>query len=381
LIVAFYAPLKAPDHPTPSGDREIARALLRALRNRGHEVVLASRFGSRDADGDAGRQARLRTVGQRLARRLARRWLLAEPAQRPAIWMTYHLYHKAPDWLGPSVAAALGIPYLVVEASHAAKQRHGRWAIGHAGVVAAIVQADAVLCLNPDDWEGLRAVVPESRLHRFPPFVDVRQIRLRTRRRASRRALARRLSLDSAAPLIAAVGMMRPGDKLASYRQLGKAMTRLRRLPWTLLVIGDGPAREQVRRHLGVLGRGRVRFLGQLPPHQVATVVAATDLMAWPAVNEAFGMALLEAQAAGVPVVAGNARGVPQVVAPGGGLLAPAGQPAALARRVARLLKSPATRNRLGAGARRWALRQRDLAAAGQRLDAIVRFLTQVPEQ
>ena len=60
MKVAFYAPLKPPDHPVPSGDRQLARALLQALRAGGHETFVASRFRSYDGAGDAARQARLR---------------------------------------------------------------------------------------------------------------------------------------------------------------------------------------------------------------------------------------------------------------------------------------------------------------------------------
>ena len=59
MRVAFYAPLKPPDHPVPSGDRSMARLLIRALELAGHEVGLASRLRSRDTDGDPARQSRL----------------------------------------------------------------------------------------------------------------------------------------------------------------------------------------------------------------------------------------------------------------------------------------------------------------------------------
>ena len=65
----------------------------------------------------------------------------------------------------------------------------------------------------------------------------------------------------------------------------------------------------------------------------------ARDLYLWPAINEAYGMAFLEAQAAGLPVVAGRTGGVPAVVADGvTGLLTPIGDAAAFAGAVARLL-------------------------------------------
>jgi len=42
MKIAFYAPLKSPDHPVPSGDRLMARMLIAALRIGGHEVAIAS---------------------------------------------------------------------------------------------------------------------------------------------------------------------------------------------------------------------------------------------------------------------------------------------------------------------------------------------------
>ena len=72
--VAFYAPMKPPQHPVPSGDRRIARLLVAALRLGGHEAVLASIFRSRDPTGDVMRQARLAELGQKLALRLVRHW-------------------------------------------------------------------------------------------------------------------------------------------------------------------------------------------------------------------------------------------------------------------------------------------------------------------
>jgi hypothetical protein len=169
--IAYYAPLKSPDHAVASGDRALARGLRDALRTAGHEVTLASRLRSFDAQGDADRQARLERIGSRVAARLVRRW---RSGDRPELWFTYHLHHKAPDFLGPPVSRALGIPYVVAEASAAPRQRTGRWAAGHAHAIAAIRAADNVIFLNPAD-------VPEVRNARragaastmLKPFIDV----------------------------------------------------------------------------------------------------------------------------------------------------------------------------------------------------------------
>ncbi|TNF60571.1 MAG: glycosyltransferase family 1 protein, partial [Rhodobacteraceae bacterium] len=60
MRVAFHAPLKAPDHPTPSGDRKMARNLMAALeRGLGAQVWLASGLRSREPEGDPAAQERL----------------------------------------------------------------------------------------------------------------------------------------------------------------------------------------------------------------------------------------------------------------------------------------------------------------------------------
>jgi len=74
MRIAFYAPMKPPDHPVPSGDRRMARLLLAALRRGGHQVSLASRIRARDGTGD--REVRPRhplSGGRRLLRREAGR--------------------------------------------------------------------------------------------------------------------------------------------------------------------------------------------------------------------------------------------------------------------------------------------------------------------
>ena len=92
---------------------------------------------------------------------------------------------------------------------------------------------------------------------------------------------------------------------------------------------------------------------------------AAADLMVWPAVREAYGLALLEAQAAGLPVVAGREGGVEEVVRDGvTGLLTPPREPAAFARAVEELLRAPERRRAMGAAALRFVAGERSLAQA-----------------
>ncbi|MFB3078991.1 MAG: hypothetical protein ACE1Y4_13415, partial [Lysobacterales bacterium] len=70
MRIAFYAPMKSPEHPNPSGDRQIAQLLMRALDQGGHQVHLASQHRSYDGTGDTRAQAAIKREGGRLASRL-----------------------------------------------------------------------------------------------------------------------------------------------------------------------------------------------------------------------------------------------------------------------------------------------------------------------
>ena len=114
-----------------------------------------------------------------------------------------------------------------------------------------------------------------------------------------------------------------------------------------------------------------VRFLGALPPGALIEPYAASDLLVWPAINEAFGMALLEAQACGLPVLAGASGGVPAIVADGKtGFLVPPGDATAFAAALKAALKSdlPA----LGAAARAKVAKRHDLPAASANLARVL---------
>ncbi len=366
MRIAFYAPLKPPDHPMPSGDRRVAQLLWEALRGAGHEPFLASRLRSYDGTGDKPRQARLARIARDAAERLLRRWR-QDPRAAPELWFTYHLYYKAPDWLGPAISTALGIPYVIAEASSAPKRAGGSWQIGHRAVEEALRRADAVLGLNPADRECVLPLLRDPRRWiALSPFLDIRRYRAHPARQ------------PSSPPRLIAVAMMRHGDKLASYRLLGAALAELLDLPWSLDIVGDGPARAEVESALAPLGT-RIRYRGAIDEGAVAAALAEADLFVWPAVNEAFGMALLEAQGSGVAVVAGASGGVAGIVAAGEtGLLVPPGDVTSFAAAVRRLVLDGAARAAMGAAARAKVEREHDLPEAATRLAAALERLGRV---
>lgn len=371
MRIAFYAPMKPPTHGVPSGDRRVAGLLMEALGRAGHRVELASTYRSYDAHGDPQRQAAMRDQATAFARGLAQQWRNGARELRPDLWFTYHVYYKAPDWLGPTVSEALGIPYVIAEASYAAKRAGGPWAIGHEAVGDSIRRASLVLSPTRHDIAGvLPLLASPDRIELLPPFLDAAPFLAASRARETHRArLGAAHAVDLAQPWIAVAAMMRRGDKLASYRTLAQVLKKLSDLPWRLMVAGDGDARSEVRAALEAAVPGRSAYLGALSLEEVAALYAASDLCLWPAVNEAYGMALLEAQAAGLPVVSCALRGVPDVVVHGKtGLLAPEGDVEAIGRMARELLADAPRRAALGREAAALARGERGLDAAAAQL-------------
>jgi glycosyltransferase involved in cell wall biosynthesis len=368
MRVLLHTPLKPPDSPVASGDREMARGLARLLKRLGHSVVMPPL--SRVAPGvpPFDRHLALQRRARAHAGCLIARWR-ALPARHPErfdLWLTYHCYYRKPDWLGPLVTRALGIPYVISEASHAPRRAQGPTRPGHVAVERALAAADLVLSVNPRDFAGVRARLrPGAHQRWLPPFIDTRPFRAA--------ATARRPSNDP--PVLLSVGMMRTRDKLASYRVLAEAFARLGDKAWQAVLVGDGPARAEIERLMAPFGT-RVRFTGAVPHTELPKIYAAADLYLWPAINEAYGMAFLEAQAAGLPVVAGRTGGVPAVVTDGiTGRLTPVGDAASFAEAVAQLLDRPDERARLGAAAARRVASHHDEAAAARALAASLALL------
>ncbi|MGE0154866.1 MAG: glycosyltransferase family 4 protein [Reyranellaceae bacterium] len=359
MRIAYYTPLKAPGHPVPSGDRTVARALRDLLRRAGHEVSVVSRPAhGRDLS---------RPDAQALQRAQAEQDFagLLDGDGDFDLWFTYHVYYKVPDWIGPRIARARNIPYVMAEVSYAPKRAGGPWDLGHRQVAACIEASDLILTLNPIDAHCVRPLMrPEARMLDVPPFLAASPYRAAARKREVHAAALRaQVRAAKRTPLLLCVAMMRPGDKLASYRVLGQALARLLDRDWKLVVAGDGEAKAEARAALKPLGR-RVHYLGEQPPLALPALYAAADLYVWPAINEAWGMTLLEAQAAGVPVVAGRTGGVPNVVDEGRtGLLPPVGDAQAFAAGVARLLDDGERRQTMGRAAMDWVKNRHDMAA------------------
>jgi glycosyltransferase involved in cell wall biosynthesis len=145
------------------------------------------------------------------------------------------------------------------------------------------------------------------------------------------------------------------------------------RRPARLRLVGDGPARPAVEALAASLGlAGDVDFLGERD--DLPALLAGADVFLLPSASESFGLAALESLASGVPVVASNVGGLPEVVTDGEvGFLHAAGDVAAMSASALRLLEDGLLRARFGAAARARAETMFRVDPAVDRYEAIYR--------
>lgn len=356
--IAFYAPLKAPDHPVPSGDRLMSRQLWAALDRAGYRVTLASEL-----------RAYLRDPDDIAAVRQLKEDAAQERARLTALWATdppdlifcYHPYVKSPDMVCAPLARNFGIPYVSCEASYSERRNHGIWTETQADLLDTLHHAAFNICLTGRDHAGLvKAGVP--RLHRMAPFIATEPFMTDPRPQVGH---------------IVTVAMMRAGAKADSYVAMARALEHLPSdLDWRLSIIGDGPLRSDIQATFASLPAGRVRWLGALDTPSIAALLSQGAVYLWPGCNEAYGLAYLEAQAAGLPVIACRTAGVPEVVSTeSGGTLVPPGDSVAMADALVSLLRDPARASAQGETARQHVLQHHSESAATARLTALIEGL------
>ena len=372
MKIAFYAPMKSPDHPRPSGDRLIARLLIKALQARNHDVELMSDLRTWEGRGDQDIQRQIIDQATDITTSIIADIHSRDAKDRPDLWFSYHPYHKAPDWIGPVVAKEFDIPYVIVEAIYAIDHLHSAWSNGLQQMLPTLQRAAAILCLNPLDIPALeRRPESKNKLHRLPPFLDFKAADLKALPE-DRVSLGKKYDLNPDLPWIISVAMMRDDAKLVSYRHLAKSIALLKQ-PFQLLLVGDGQAREKVEALFSGKLIQQTRFAGQLDQSATLQAMLACDLFVWPAYKEAIGMAILEAQACSLPVVAGNSGAIPEIVSEGQtGFLSAPDDHAAIAAKTDQLLLDTVLRRKFSRAAAKKFKQHHCLDAAAETIDSII---------
>lgn len=191
-------------------------------------------------------------------------------------------------------------------------------------------------------------------IHLHPNFLDLVELRRRIES-ASRPAVRAALGVGERDFLLLHVGRFhrQKGQDvlLEAVAALGAGFSDLR-----VVLVGDGPDRSAARDLACRLGvADRVRFAG--PTAEPEQLYAAADAFVFPSRYEAFGMALLEAMAAGLPTAVSEVGGITELTTPRTSLRVPPGDPVRLAEAIARLREDRPLRLRLSEAARERATR------------------------
>lgn len=165
--------------------------------------------------------------------------------------------------------------------------------------------------------------------------------------------------LEGNPPRVVSVGRLKePKDFVGLVRALAVVDA-----PFTAAIVGDGPDRPLVEAAVAAAGvAGRVELLGERD--DVPELLASADVFVLSSLSEGMPISVIEAMAAGLPVVASAVGGVPELVADGEtGYLVPPGDVDALAVTLERVLADEGLRRRLGEAGRRRALERFDVEA------------------
>lgn len=275
-----------------------------------------------------------------------------------------------------AVAAAIGLPRAsaparVLNTRHGMGAAHprsrGEWlyrrTMRRTDVVIAVCEAArarfAAQGVRPR--RALLAVPNGIRIDAFTPACDERRAALRSV-----------LGLAPDTRIVGTVGRLNP---VKDQRTLLQAFARMHTAArdTALVLVGDGALRAALEAEAAALGiADTVRFLGDRG--DVRQLLQGFDLFALSSLSEGYSMALLEACASGLPIVATDVGGNREIVVDGGnGLLVPAARPEALADALAALLRDPARAAAMGRAGRDWALREASIDTMAARYDSLYR--------
>ncbi len=276
-----------------------------------------------------------------------------------------------------TVAAAVGLPIArLINTRHgmgAAQPRsRGEWlyrrTMRRTDTVAAVCEAARARFAQ-------QGVSPRGRLLSVPNGIRIDRFSLASEEH--RAALRSDLGLAPDTRIIGSVGRLNPVKDQAT---LLRAFARLRGnfvdtalADTALVLVGDGALRGSLESQAAALGIGdAVRFLGDRS--DVRELLQGFDVFALSSLSEGYSMALLEACASGLPIVATDVGGNREIVVDGrNGRLVPPARDDALADAFATLLRDPTAAAAMGSAGRAWALREASVETMARRYDALYR--------
>lgn len=323
------------------GLERMAELLARGLQNRGHQVVLLCRRGSplhTRVSGEIPCEPIL--GGSDLDPLVQLRVLSALRRHKPDVVLANTA--KDPRWTGPS-AKLLGIPYIYRQEIDEPYKRglYYRWIYGRIPDVH-VVNSDAT---RRTILASARWLDPE-RVEVIPNGIDPAPFQTAVEPSG--------LDLPEGSPTFVFLGRF---EERKGIRELAAAWPIVvKALPQARLLVGGwGELEDEFRSRL--MASPGARFIGFR--RDVPAVLSLADVLVAPSHYEGFGLVVVEAMAAGVPVIAAEASSIPEIMRDGvEGLLVPPRDSARLARAMVRLGSAPELRRKMGSAGRERVLRE-----------------------
>jgi glycosyltransferase involved in cell wall biosynthesis len=288
------------------------------------------------------------------------------------LWFTYHSYYKAPDLLGPPMAAKLNVPYVIFQGIYSTKRkRDWRTRPGFVLNQKALCAARHVFTNKLGDLVNIRRLLPEQRITYIKPGLYPGGFSFNA---DARRQQQRIWDVEKGSVVLSAA-MFRPGVKADGLACVIRACGELFRAGQNvyLVIAGDGKEKSRLTRLADMHLPGRVRFVGKIPRSEMYRFYSAGDVFAFPGIRESLGMVFLEAQACGLPVVAFANGGIPEVVRDREtGFLVPLYDTERFVKAVATLLNDRNLRRNMGESAKSHVERNHNINKNYQKMEKVL---------
>lgn len=296
-----------------------------------------------------------------------------------------HTHSSKPGVLGRLAARQAGVPAIIHHVhgfsfhefsswpSRWLGSRAERWASDHCDRVVFVNQEERQLAIE-------RGWLPEEKCLTVYNGVDLETFAPGLRRYA-RQHLQQQCGLESDEIAILTMGRLdRQKQPLILPRIAARLQSLLPKAKWRILVAGSGPLQQALARDVNRMGLGsRITLLDwQADPQQT---VQAADIVLHPTLWEGLPLALIEAQAVALPIVASNVKGNREVVTEDTGILCPPQSADAYAMSLAKLMQSPNVRTAFGQAGRRRAETNFNAAVNYRHVASLYEQLVARPDQ